>query len=207
MVSRLEPHIYLASRSARRREILAQMGVRYELLLLREGPARGDDLDETPLAGEAPTDYVLRLARMKAETGWLRMIQRRLLRQPVLAADTTVALDGAIHAKPTDRNDAARMLRALSDRTHEVHTAVAVCHEEHTEVALSTTQVTFCALNEDVIRQYVASGEPMDKAGAYGIQGKGALFVKRIEGSYTGVVGLPVFETAELLARFGRPVL
>jgi len=203
----LTRHIYLASRSARRREILSQMGVRYEVLLLREGPARGDDFDESPLPNEAPADYVVRVARLKAETGWMRLLQRRLMKQPILSADTTVALDGQIMAKPADRADAIRMLHALSDRSHEVHTAIAIKMDEHVEVALSSTQVTFTQLSDDIIRNYVASGEPMDKAGAYGIQGKAALFVKHIAGSHSGVVGLPIFETSDLLARFGCRVL
>ncbi|MEO8039911.1 MAG: Maf family protein [Betaproteobacteria bacterium] len=203
----LTRHIYLASRSARRREILAQMGVRYEVLLLREGPARGDDFDESPLPDEAPADYVQRLARLKAEVGWTRLLQRRLMKQPILSADTTVALDGQIMAKPTDRADAVRMLQALSDRTHDVHTAIAIKMDDHIEVALSSTQVTFTQLSDDIIRSYVATGEPMDKAGAYGIQGKAALFVKHISGSHSGVVGLPVFETSDLLARFGCKIL
>ncbi len=203
----LTRHVYLASRSARRREILAQMGVRYEVLLLREGPARGDDFDESPLPDEAPADYVRRLARLKAEVGWTRLLQRRLMQQPILSADTTVALDGQIMAKPTDRADAVRMLQALSDRTHDVHTAIAIKMDDHIEVALSSTQVTFTQLSDDIIRSYVATGEPMDKAGAYGIQGRAALFVKHISGSHSGVVGLPVFETSDLLARFGCKIL
>ena len=203
----LTRHIYLASRSARRREILAQMGVRYEVLLLREGATRGEDFDETTLPDEPPVEYVLRVARLKAEVGWTRMLQRRLLKQPILSADTTVALDDQIIAKPTDRADAIRMLHALSGRSHEVHTAVAVKMDERVEVALSSTQVTFAPLSDEIIRSYVASGDPMDKAGAYGIQGKAALFVKHISGSHSGVVGLPVYETSDLLARFGCKVL
>jgi len=110
-------------------------------------------------------------------------------------------------AKPTDRADAVRMLQALSDRSHEVHTAVAVKMDERVEVALSSTQVTFAPLSDEIIRSYVATGDPMDKAGAYGIQGKAALFVKHIAGSHSGVVGLPVYETSDLLARFGCRVL
>jgi septum formation protein len=207
MATLLSRHIYLASRSARRREILAQMGVRYEVLLLREGATRGDDFDESPLPGESPVDYVLRVARLKAETGWTRMLQRRLMRQPILSADTTVDLDGQILAKPTDRADAIRMLRSLSDRSHQVHTAVAMKLDNRVEVALSSTQVTFTQLSDETIRSYVATGDPMDKAGGYGIQGKAALFVKQISGSHSGVVGLPVYETSGLLARFGCPVL
>jgi septum formation protein len=206
-VSTLVPHIYLASRSARRREILAQMGVRFDMLLLREGPGRTADFDETPLAGEDPVAYVQRVARMKAEVGWHRMQLRQLRRQPVLSADTTVAAGPEILGKPADRADAARMLRLLSGRVHQVHTAVAMKLDQRVEVMLSSAHVEFRPLADEAIRQYVASGEPMDKAGAYGIQGRAAMFVKNLQGSYTGVVGLPVYETAELLTAFGYPLL
>ena len=195
--------IYLASRSARRREILTQMGVRFEMLLLREGVARGSDFDETPLPGENPVDYVLRVARLKAKVGSIRMNQRRLQTLPILAADTTVTLDGEIIGKPTGREDAMHILRRLSDKEHEVHTAVAVQLEHRVEVTLSSSKISFIPLTESVIRNYVATGEPLDKAGAYGLQGKAALFVRNLSGSHSGVVGLPIFETGELLARFG----
>lgn len=197
------PQIYLASRSARRREILAQMGVHFDLLLLREAPGRPADVDETPLAGEEPAAYVQRVARLKTEMAWLRLQQRRLPRKPVLCADTTVAAGGEILGKPADRADAARMLRLLAGRAHEVHTAVALVLDQRLELMLSTTRVEFRPLSEDTIRAYVATGEPMDKAGGYGIQGKAAMFVKHLQGSYTGVVGLPACETAELLGAFG----
>lgn len=202
------PHpIYLASRSQRRRELLRQVGVAFELLLLRESPGREADVDESPLAGENPATYVRRLAQHKAEVAWLRLGQRKLLRHPILTADTTVDLDGEILAKPADKDDAMAMLRRLSGKTHSVHTAVAVILEAQLEVALSTTLVEFRALRDEEIRHYVDSGEPMDKAGAYGIQGRAGIFARNIMGSYTGIVGLPLFETAELLAHFGRPVL
>ena len=195
--------IYLASRSARRREILTQMGVRFEMLLLREGPVRGSDFDETPLPGEHPVDYVMRVARLKVEVGWMRINQRKLQILPILSADTTVTLDGEIIGKPAGREDAAYILRRLSDTEHEVHTAVAVQLEQRVEVALSSSKIMFKALTDSLIRNYVATGEPLDKAGAYGIQGKAALFVRHMCGSHSGVVGLPIFETGELLARFG----
>lgn len=202
-MSAIPLHVYLASRSARRREILTQIGVRFDVLLLREGPGRTPDFDETPLQDEEPDGYVQRVARMKAEVGWNRMQARRLRRQPVLAADTTVTVDGQILGKPADRADAARMLRLLSGREHVVHTAVALKLDERLALRLSSTRVEFGPLDEEAIRQYVASGEPMDKAGAYGIQGKAAIFVKTLQGSYTGVVGLPACETAELLGAVG----
>lgn len=199
----LERHIYLASRSARRRDILKQMGVSFEMLLLREGPGREADFDEIPLAGEDPAKYASRIARLKAEAGWARLEQRRLLRYPVLAADTTVALGDDILGKPVDREDAVAMLKRISGTTHFVHSAVAVKYNDRFEEALSTTQVRIRELEDDEIRRYVATGEPFDKAGAYGIQGRASLFIEHISGSYSGVVGLPIYDTACLLASFG----
>lgn len=199
----LEKHIYLASRSARRRDLLKQMGVNFEMLLLREGPGRSADFDEAQLPGESPRDYVVRVSRLKADAGWLRLEQRRLMRHPVLAADTTVALGNTILAKPADREDAVAMLKQLSGSVHHVYTAVAVKFYDTLKEALSVTEVRFRALSDDEIRRYVASGDPLDKAGAYGIQGKASMFIESINGSYTGVVGLPMFETAQLLGQFG----
>jgi septum formation protein len=203
----LDRHIYLASRSARRRELLKQIGVSFEVLLLREGVGRAADFDETPLPGETPADYVLRVAKAKAEVGWARLSQRRLMRFPVLSADTTVALDGRILGKPADREQAMVLLKELSGKTHYVHTAVAVQLDAQLEVALSTTEVQFRELADNEIRQYIASGEPLDKAGAYGIQGRAAVFIRSISGSYSGVVGLPLYETSLLLSRFGHPAV
>jgi len=200
-------HIYLASRSSRRRELLKQIGVSFEVLLLREGPQRAADFDETSLPDELPNDYVLRIAQAKAEAGWARLAQRRLMRFPVLAADTTVALDANILGKPVDREQAMAFLRRLSGQTHRVHSAVAVKFDNQIEVSLSTTEVQFRELEEQEIRQYVTSGEPQDKAGAYAIQGRGAVFVRAISGSYSGVMGLPLFETSRLLAKFGYPAV
>jgi septum formation protein len=200
-------HLYLASRSLRRRELLKQIGVAFELLLLREAPGRAPDVDESAPAGEEPAAYVSRLAQHKAEIAWLRLCQRRLLRHPILTADTTVDLDGEILTKPADKDGAMTMLRRLSGRTHRVHTAIAVILDTRLEFALSSTIVEFRELSDAEIRQYVNTGEPMDKAGAYGIQGRAAVFVRNVTGSYSGVMGLPLFETAQLLARFGQPVL
>lgn len=199
----LEKHIYLASRSARRRDLLKQMGVNFEMLLLREGPGRSADFDEAQLPSETPREYVVRVARLKADAGWVRLEQRRLMRHPVLAADTTVALGNSILAKPTDREDAVAMLKQLSGGTHHVYTAVSVKFYDSVKETLSVTEVRFRALTDDEIRRYVASGDPLDKAGAYGIQGKASMFIESINGSYTGVVGLPTFETAQLLGNFG----
>ncbi len=193
--------IYLASRSPRRRELLSQIGVRFHLLLFRARPGEGLDVDEAPLAGELPDAYVERLAHAKAEAGWRRLMQRNLPQAPVLAADTTVALGGRIFGKPAGREDAAAMLAALSDGRHEVLTAIALKYGERMESALSRSEVRFRKLTPQEIRQYVASGECDDKAGAYAIQGRAARFITELRGSYSGVMGLPLFETAQLLER------
>ncbi len=185
------PRLLLASASPRRREILACLGLEFE--------ARGFDLDETPLPDETAADMVLRLARDKAEAGAPEA-------EVVLAADTSVVLDGEIFGKPRDGEDAVAMLGRLSGREHEVLTGVAVAWSGRIETALSRTRVRFRDIGRDEALQYWQSGEPADKAGAYGIQGLGGVFVSNIEGSYSGVVGLPVFETARLLSRAGIPV-
>jgi septum formation protein len=199
----LDRTIYLASRSPRRRELLAQIGVRFHLLLFRTEPEPDPGLEETVLRGETPAAYVLRVARAKADAGWERLAQRGLPRAPVLAADTTVALEGRILGKPADRAEAAAMLAALSGRRHQVLTAVALRFDERVETALSTSEVLLRELGEEEIRHYVASGEADDKAGAYGIQGRAARFVVEIRGSHSGIVGLPLYETAQLLERLG----
>ncbi len=203
----LEKHIYLASRSARRRDLLKQMGVNFEMLLLREGAGRDADFDESQSGNELPRDYVVRVARLKAEAGWLRLEQRRLMRHPVLAGDTTVAFNDTILAKPKDREDAVAMLKQLSGTVHQVYTAVAVKFHDSMQEALSVTEVRLRELSDDEIRRYVATGDAMDKAGAYGIQGKASMFIESINGSYSGVVGLPMFETSRLLAHFGFQLL
>lgn len=199
------PRIYLASQSPRRRDLLKQIGVYYELLLLRSDPRRQISVNETPFDGEAPLDYVQRICRAKAEAGWDTLLLRNLPRLPVLAADTTVTLDDKIIGKPDDNEHAAEILRTLSGRQHQVLTAVAVAFEERVELRLSATTVTFDTLNEERIRRYLLTHEAHDKAGAYGIQGQAGAFVQRIEGSYTGVMGLPLYETVELLRLFGYP--
>jgi septum formation protein len=191
--------IYLASRSPRRRELLAQIDVRFHLLLFRSRASEAADVDETPLAGEAPDAYVERVARTKAEAGWQRMLQRNLPRAPVLAADTTVALGSRIFGKPADRAEGAQILAALSGQTHEVLTAVALKSDDWLESALSRSEVRFKTLAEAEIARYLATGEGDDKAGAYGIQGRAARFVVELRGSYSGVMGLPLYETGMLL--------
>lgn len=200
-----QPRIYLASQSPRRRELLKQMGVNFEMLLLRNDPRRPIDVDETPHDGEAPVDYVQRVCRAKAEAGWEAMRFRTLPSFPVLAADTTVELDGQIIGKPRDHIHAAEILRSLSGRQHRVLTAVAMAFEERCELRLSITEVQFAQLDDARIHRYLLGNEAHDKAGAYGIQGQAGAFVQRIEGSYTGVMGLPLYETAELLHLFGYP--
>jgi nucleoside triphosphate pyrophosphatase len=204
MAGPMERGIYLASRSPRRRELLAQIGVRFHLLLFRARPGEGPDVDEISMPGEAPDLYVERMARAKAEAGWRRMLQRNLPIAPVIAADTTVALDKQIYEKPIDRKHAAEMLESLSGRTHEVLTAVALKQDDWMESALSRSEVRFKTLSANEIAQYVASGECDDKAGAYAIQGRAARFVVELRGSYSGVMGLPLYETAELLERLAQ---
>jgi len=201
MIAIPERGIYLASRSPRRRELLSQIGVRYHLLLFRERVGEKPDVDESVLEGEAPAAYVERMARAKADTGWRRMLQRNLPPAPVLAADTTVALEGRIYGKPENRAEAEEILAALAGKRHEVLTAVALKNQDWIEVALSTSEVQLKALSKDDIAQYVASGEGDDKAGAYGIQGRAARFVVEIRGSYSGIMGLPLFETGQLIDR------
>lgn len=201
------PAIYLASKSQRRHELLRQLGVEFEELLLREAPGRRRDIVEAPRKDEAPLEYVKRIARIKASVGWHRMQRRGLPPKPVLGADTEVALDGAALGKPADASAAVAMLGELSGRTHDVITAIALRWQTQLVATVSTSRVTFRALAQDEIERYVATGEPFDKAGGYAIQGKAAAFVQYLEGSYSGVMGLPLFETAEILARIGFPVL
>ena len=197
--------IYLASQSPRRRELLKQIGVRFDLLLLRNDPRRQIDVDELPLAQESPAVYVERVCREKAQAAQEALRLRALRTAPILTADTVVTIDGEIIGKPDDDAHAAEILRKLSGRTHEVITAVAVALDERTECRVVTTRIRFAVLDEARIRRYLASGEAHGKAGAYGIQGQAAAFVAHLEGSYSGVVGLPLFETVELLKSFGIP--
>ena len=199
--------IYLASPSPRRRELLKQIGVSFESLLVREDLRRGVDVDETPLPDESPGIYVLRIARAKAAIALQQIAQRVLPQRPVLAADTTIVFDDGIIGKPDDEKHAARTLRALSGREHQVLTAVALALKDQVETQISVSSVWFRELTDAEIRFYIASGEALDKAGAYAIQGRAAAFVTRIEGSYSGIMGLPLAETADLLQRFNIPVL
>ncbi len=195
--------IYLASKSPRRRELLRQIGIEFELLMLREEPGRSGAVSEVPFNGEAPDTYVRRIARDKAQAGWSAVLARRLPVRPVLAADTTVTVDGGILGKPANATEAMDMLRSLSGRTHHVLTAVAVIVNDELNEAFSRSEVSFGDLSEQALRAYCASSEPYDKAGSYGVQGQAAQFIERISGSYSGIMGLPLFETARLLQLAG----
>jgi len=199
--------IYLASKSPRRRELLRQIGVEYELLLLRDHSPRGPEVSEEVLPGEEPRAYVERVTREKADFAAKVMLMRRLPVRPVLAADTTVVIDGQILAKPADTAEAMDMLRRLSGRTHQVLTSVALHQDQNTTQLTQVSEVTFASLTEDQMRAYCATSEPYDKAGGYGIQGLAAVFIERIAGSYTGIMGLPLHETAKLLEQAGIPIL
>src|ERR671915_204522 len=201
MVGPLDRGIYLASRSPRRRELLAQIGVRYHLLLFRSRPDSPPDVDESLLPDETADAYVQRVARAKAESGGKLLRLRNLPLAPVLAADTTVALQSRILGKPANRNEAAEMLAALSGQRHEVPTAVALARGYKVASLLSRSEGQSKNLTADEITQYVATGECDDKAGAYAIQGRGARFVMELRGSYSGVMGLPLYETAQLLEK------
>jgi septum formation protein len=189
-VSSVAPAIYLASASPRRSELLRQIDITHEV--------RPVAIDERPRPGEKPAPYALRLAAEKARALWeqLPVAERR----PVLAADTTVALDDEILGKPVDREDAFRILGRLSGRVHAVHTAVAVMHAGGGDARISTSTVEFRELTPRELDWYWRTGEPADKAGAYGVQGHAAIFIRHLAGSYSGVMGLPLYETWELLA-------
>jgi septum formation protein len=193
--------IYLASQSPRRRQLLEQIGIRHELLL----PDADEDAEglEVVHPGEAPAAYVKRVTALKLEAAVSRLTRRDLPVAPVLCSDTTVALGRTIYGKPEDAADARRMLGELAGRTHRVLTAVAVQHGKERLDALSDSRVSFCPLTPARIRAYVATGEPLGKAGAYAVQGRAATFIERIGGSYSGIMGLPVFETAAVLRQLG----
>lgn len=201
----IQPRIYLASQSPRRRELLKQIGINFEMLLLRSDPRRNPEVDETPHAGEQPEGYVKRVAQAKAEAGYAALRFRNLPSFPVLAADTTVTLGNRIFGKPDSAEHAVDMLRQLSGTEHQVLSAVAIALDEHVEVALSTSTVRFVTLSEERIRRYLLTREYADKAGGYAIQGQAGAFVEYLSGSYSGVMGLPLFETVQLLQHFDYP--
>lgn len=197
--------IYLASQSPRRSQLLQQLGVRHELLLPNAPGDVPEDAEaiEAVLPSEAPRDYVQRVTALKLDAAVARWARRGLPPAPVLTSDTTVALGTEILGKPEDAAQAQTMLRKLSGQTHEVLTAVALQHGAQRLQALSVSKVRFMAMSDAQIAAYVASGEPFGKAGAYGVQGLAAAMIEHIEGSYSGIMGLPVFETAQLLRQIG----
>ena len=199
--------IYLASKSPRRRELLRQIGVEFELMLLRDRAPIGPEISEAVLADEAPLDYVLRVAGEKASFAQKTLLWRRLPMRPVLAAGTTVEIDGRILGKPANAQEAAAMLTALSGRMHLVHTSMTVRHQDDVWQTTQTSEVVFTDLTPAQITAYCATAEPYDKAGGYAVQGMAALFIKEIRGSYSGIMGLPLFETTQLLQRAGLKVL
>jgi septum formation protein len=195
------PTLYLASQSPRRRQLLDQLGVAHALLL--PDPHEDAEAIEQVLPGESPSAYVQRVTGLKLDAALARLKRRGLPPAPILCSDTTVALGRRIYGKPVDEPDAARMLAQLAGATHRVLTAVAVGTPRRRQQTLSTSRVTFEALTRAQVRAYVATGEPMGKAGAYAIQGRAAMHVTRIDGSYSGIMGLPMHETAGLLRAFG----
>ena len=197
--------IYLASQSPRRRQLLDQLGVRHELLLPHAAGDEAEDAEglEAVQPGESPSAYVQRVTALKLDAAVARHARRGLPAAPILCADTTVALDERIYGKPVDARDAARMLAELAGREHQVLSAVALQAGARRLAALSVSRVRFAAMTGAQIAAYVASGEPMGKAGAYGIQGPVAQYVENLNGSYTGIMGLPLFETARLLRAAG----
>ena len=199
--------LYLASRSSRRRDLLKQIGVRFEPLLLRLSTPRGPDVDETPQPGEDARTFVSRVATAKARLGIDVLGLRHMLMHPVLAADTVVVVENEVLNKPADRDEAGTFLRRLAGRTHEVRTVVALASgpagRAQILTAASVSRVRFAALSDAQIERYCASGEPFDKAGGYAIQGLAATFIEHLEGSYSGVMGLPLFETAQVLREAG----
>ena len=196
--------IYLASQSPRRSQLLALLGVRHELLL----PDADEDAEalEAVLPNEAPAAYVKRVTQLKLDAALQRLKRRGLPAAPVLCSDTTVALGRKIFGKPTDAADATRMLKELSNTTHRVLTAVALGTARKREQVLCESRVTFSAMSSRQIQAYVASGEPLGKAGAYAVQGRAAALISHMSGSYSGIMGLPMFETAQLLQSFGFKV-
>ncbi|MTW00777.1 Maf family protein [Pseudoduganella ginsengisoli] len=202
----VDKKIYLASKSPRRRELLRQIGVDFELLLLRSDGPRGADVTEEVNPNEDAYTYVGRVAMEKAECAWNMLQRRHLVPRPVLAADTTVTIDGAILGKPANTAEAIAMLEKLSGRTHQVMTAIAVKHTRFEAQITQVSDVRFGELTPASIQAYCATGEPYDKAGGYGIQGLASVFIEHIEGSHSGIMGLPIYETAKLLRQAGLPL-
>jgi septum formation protein len=199
MISMLN-FIYLASQSPRRSQLLTQIGVHHELLL--PAPHEDTELLEVIRGNEAPAVYVKRVTALKLDAALKRRKNRGLPTAPILCSDTTVAMGRVMYGKPADESDARRMLGELAGKTHRVLTAVAVGNGRKQVQMVSESRVTFCGMSRSQIHAYVASGEPMGKAGSYAVQGRAAAFILQISGSYTGIMGLPLFETAQLLRSF-----
>jgi septum formation protein len=199
----IDQKIYLASKSPRRRELLRQIGVDFELILLRDAAPRGPDVTEAILPGESPDAYVARVTLEKAAFATHIIQARRLPPHPVLAADTTVVIDGLIMGKPADNAEAVAMLQSLSGRSHHVLTSIVVQHQHTIRQITHASEVFFTALTQEAIEAYCATTEPYDKAGGYGVQGAASIFIERIVGSQSGIMGLPLFETAQLLRQAG----
>ncbi|NRR29019.1 septum formation inhibitor Maf [Oxalobacteraceae bacterium] len=202
----VEKKIYLASKSPRRRELLRQIGIDFELLLLRSEGPRGADVTEEVVSGEDPMAYVARVAAEKAAFAYTLVHRRHLKPRAVLTADTTVTIDGLILGKPANHAEAIVMLEQLSGRTHQVLTAIAVQSADFTGQITQVSEVRFGVISPAAIAAYCATQEPYDKAGGYGIQGLAAQFVEHIEGSHSGIMGLPLFETTQLLRQAGLPL-
>jgi septum formation protein len=202
----VDKKIYLASKSPRRRELLRQVGIDFELLLLRSDGPRGPDVTEEVNPGEAPLDYVARVALEKAKFAANLVVQRRMAPRPVLSADTTVTIDGDILGKPANPAEATAMLQQLSGRTHQVLTSIAVASGDFSAQITQVSDVRFGVLSPAAIAAYCATSEPYDKAGAYGIQGPAATFIEHISGSHSGIMGLPIYETVQLLRQAGLPL-
>lgn len=203
-MNQTDKKIYLASKSPRRRELLRQIGVDFELLPFSPADGeKGDMINEDTLPEELPHDYVRRISRKKADFAWQALEQRYRLPRPILTADTTVVLDNRILGKPQDKKEAAAMLRELSGKTHRVLTCITLRKKDELFQEVQESEVTFADLSNEEIENYCNTLEPYDKAGGYGIQGLAAKFIVHISGSYSGIVGLPLFETTRLLRKAG----
>ncbi len=199
-----ENMIYLASKSPRRQKLLNQIAVQFTILdVPQQDPVHSDMVNEAVHSGENAYDYVSRIAREKAEYARQFLVTQNMPEHPVLTADTTVVMEGEIIGKPADKNEAAEILRRLSGKTHQVLTSVAVRNKEHLFQTVQTSDVTFALLTSRHINAYVDTGEPFDKAGGYGIQGLAGKFITHITGSYSGIMGLPLYETTVLLRKAG----
>ena len=205
--SNIQNKIYLASKSPRRRELLRQVGIEFELLLLRDAAPRGPDVSEIVLPNELPDAYVTRVTQEKADTAWALMHARKLPIHPVLAADTTVVIGQQILGKPANQSEAILMLNQLSGKTHQVLTSLSVQNGDDSFHCTQISDVTFATLTDEQILAYCSTQEPYDKAGGYGIQGLAARFISHISGSYSGIMGLPLFETTALLRQAGIQLL